>query len=418
MTEICLQAAQYHFRPSIELKVRPDMPDKIWDLAMETLQTGCGQPAFYNEPGYLDALRTLLPGIREEDLIGWNGGGCTETMLHGCSNVGSLDAGINLPLILEGTLACMLVSDDVQFDQVLLAFKTDLHNTIHDVLNKLNGYFIARAQHRPQPVRSLLVDDCLERGLDFNAGGARYNWSVVNIAGLSNVVDSLQALRQVVFESQEITPSRMLSCLQRNFAGCEPLRLRLLDCAKFGNDQKQVDELAVEIARFTYEHLLSHPCQRGGRFLPAHIMFETFGYAGEQVGASPDGRLAFEPLADSVGPVQGRDRRGPTAMLNSVVRLPLHLAAGTPVLNMRFSKGGLAKAENRLRLRQLVETFFRMGGMQIQISILDRLELLDALEHPERHEDLIVRIGGYSTYFNLLSEDLKKEVIKRTEYLV
>lgn len=105
-------------------------------------------------------------------------------------------------------------------------------------------------------------------------------------------------------------------------------------------------------------------------------------------------------------------------MLNSVARLPLHLAAGTPVLNMRFSKGGLVKTENRLRLRQLVETFFKMGGMQIQISILDRLELLDALEHPERHEDLVVRIGGYSTYFNWLSEDLKKEVIKRTEYLV
>ncbi len=216
----------------------------------------------------------------------------------------------------------------------------------------------------------------------------------------------------------EITPSGLLSCLRQNFVGNEPIRQRLLTCAKFGNDLEPVDSLAVEIASFVYQELLSHPCQRGGHFLPSHIMFETFGYAGKQVGASPDGRSAFEPLADSVGPVQGRDRKGPTAMLNSVARLPLHLAAGTPVLNMRFSKRGLAKMESRRNLRSLVETYFSMGGMQLQVSVLDRDELVDALEHPDRHEDLIVRIGGYSTYFNWLSDDLKQEVIKRTEYLV
>jgi formate C-acetyltransferase len=127
--------------------------------------------------------------------------------------------------------------------------------------------------------------------------------------------------------------------------------------------------------------------------------------------------LAFEPLADSVGPVQGRDRKGPTAMLKSVAHLPLNMAAGTPVLNMRVAKGGLSKPLTRRNLRALIETYFKMGGMQIQISVVDRAELLDAIEHPERHEDLIVRIGGYSTYFNWLSPDLKQEVIKRTEYL-
>ncbi len=200
MTEICLQAAHHKYRPSIELKVRPDMPDRIWELAMESLSTGCGQPAFYNEPGYLNALRTLIPGIREEDLVQWNGGGCTETMLHGCSNVGSLDAGINLLLILQGTLERMLELDEVQFEDIVQAFKADLRTTLDKVLEQLNDYFIARAEHRPQPVRSLLVDDCIERGVDFNAGGARYYWSVVNLAGLANVADSLQALREVVFE--------------------------------------------------------------------------------------------------------------------------------------------------------------------------------------------------------------------------
>jgi len=418
MTEICLQAARSRYRPSIELKVRPDMPERIWDLAMESLNTGCGQPAFYNEPGYLKALSSLLPEILVEDLVQWNGGGCTETMLHGCSNVGSLDAGINLLLILETILEKYLSVDTVNFDDILLAFKDNIKETIHGVLEQLNAYFVARAEHRPQPVRSLLVDDCIEEGLEFNAGGARYNWSVVNVAGLANVADSLQALREVVFVNREITASELLTCLHQDFLGCETIRQRLLSCEKFGNDKETVDLLASEIAQFIYEEILSHPCQRGGRFLPAHIMFETFGYSGKQVGASPDGRRAFEPLSDSIGPVQGRDCRGPTAMLNSVSRLPQHLAAGTPVLNLRLSKSGMKNSASRHNLRALIETYFRMGGMQLQVSVLDQLELLDALDHPERHEDLIVRIGGYSTYFNWLPDDLKHEVIKRTEYLM
>ncbi len=418
MTEICLEAAQGHYRPSLELRVRPDMPDRIWELAMETLRTGCGQPAFYNEPGYLGALHSIFPEIPQADLVKWNGGGCTETMLHGCSNVGSLDAGINLSLILEETLERTLARKEIEFAQLLQEFKADIRMATGAVLSELNDYFEARAEHRPQPLRSLLIDDCLERGMDFNAGGARYNWSVVNIAGLSNVADSLQALREVVFECQEISPADMLECLHQNFAGCEPLRQRLLGCEKFGNDLAGVDSLTAEIAQFVYQELLSTPCRRGGHFLPSHIQFETFGSAGQQVSASPDGRLAFEPLADSAGPVQGRDRKGPTAMLKSVARLPLHLAAGTPVLNMRVAKSMMGNPSSQRNLRALIETYFRLGGMQLQISVVDRAELLDALQHPERHDDLIVRIGGYSTYFNWLSSELKQEVIKRTEYLV
>jgi formate C-acetyltransferase len=147
-------------------------------------------------------------------------------------------------------------------------------------------------------------------------------------------------------------------------------------------------------------------------------MFETFGWAGKAVAATPDGRRAGEPLGDSVGPVQGRDRRGPTAMLRSVARLPQAKAVGTPVLNLRLSKGTLLEPESRRAVRALIESYFAMGGMQVQISVLDKVELEDALAHPERHEDLIVRIGGYSAYFNRLSPELKQEVIRRTEYAV
>ncbi|RPH38540.1 MAG: hypothetical protein EHM87_25415, partial [Burkholderiales bacterium] len=418
LTELCLAASHHQYRPSLELRVRPDMPEQIWDLSWDALATGCGQPAFYNEPGYLAALSESGLGIRAEDIVLWNGGGCTETMLHGCSNVGSLDAGFNLPLILSQTLDRVLGNPGITFIEVLQAFKADLSAVIREVAAELNAYFAARARHRPQPVRSLLMDDCIDRGQDFNAGGARYNWSVLNVAGLANVADSLEALREVVFTQAEISPGELLAALRRDFTGSEALRQRLLHCAKFGNDIQSVDDLAAEIGGFVYREIMAQDCQRGGKFLPAHIMFETFASAGRQVGATPDGRRAFQPLSDSTGPVQGRDISGPTAMLKSVARLPQRLVAGTPVLNMSFSRQTIAQKESRQHVRALIETYFKLGGMQLQISVFDRVELLDALEHPELHENLIVRIGGYSTYFNWLSPELKQEVIHRTEYVV
>lgn len=416
MTEIVLEATRGRYRPSLELRVRPDMPDRVWEAAFDSLVSGNGQPAFYNETEYLAGLRDPALGLAEADLVEWNGGGCTETMVHGCSNVGSLDAGFNLPLVLAASLRRTLSDDTVTFDGVQTALFDDLRAAIRDTLGQLNLHFTARARHRPQPVRSLLMDDCIERGRDFNDGGARYNWSVVNVAGVANVADSLAALRAMVFEGRVITPRQMLEILERDFEGDEPLRRRLMAVPKFGNDDPGVDGLAAEVAGFVYHEIRNYPCARGGRFLPSHIMFETYVWAGSPVPATPDGRRAGQPLADSAGPVQGADTHGCTAMLQSVARLPLRLALGTPVLNLRFAKSSLAGAESRRRLRALIETYFKLGGMQVQISLLDRAELEDALVHPDLHEDLIVRIGGYSAYFNRLSPELKREVLKRTEY--
>lgn len=416
MTEIVLAATHGRYRPTLELRVRPDMPDSLWEAAFDSLASGNGQPAFYNEPRYLAGLREADLGLTETDLVKWSGGGCTETMVHGCSNVGSLDAGINLPFVLVETLRSTLADDSVTFEQIVEAFQANLRRVIQNVLAQLNAHFAARALHRPQPIRSLLMDDCVERGRDFNDGGARYNWSIVNVAGLANVADSLEALRAVVFGEGVVTPSELCEILECNFEGHEALRLRLAAAPKYGNDQSCVDALASDLAAFVYGEIRAIPCTRGGHFLPSHIMFDTFGWAGHVVGATPDGRRSGEPLADSAGPVQGRDTHGPTALLRSVARLPQQLAVGTPVLNLRFTKSTLAGPEARQRLRALVETYFHLGGMQVQISVVDRAELEDALINPEQHENLIIRIGGYSTYFNRLSMELKHEVIKRTEY--
>ncbi len=418
LTEIVLEATRGRFRPSLELRVRPDMPDRLWEAALDSLASGNGQPAFYNETEYLAGLDDPALGLSVRDRMEWNGGGCTETMIHGCSNVGSLDAGFNLPLVLTGSLNRSLADANATFDGVLDAFLADMREAVRDVLGQLNRHFAARAIYRPQPMRSLLVDDCVGRGRDFNDGGARYNWSVVNVAGVANAADSLAALRRVVFEERRVTPPHMREILAANFEGQETLRLQLAAAPKFGNDEPEVDALAVKVAAFVYGEIRAFPCARGGRFLPSHIMFERYAAAGRAVGATPDGRRAGEALADSAGPVQGCDRNGPTAMLRSVARLPQRLAVGTPVLNLRIQKASLAGAVSRRALRSLIETYFKMGGLQVQITALDRAELEDALLHPEKHAGLIVRIGGYSAYFNTLSLDLKKEVLKRTEYAV
>ena len=433
LTRVCLEAVEGKHRPSYELRVREDMPDEMWDAALTTLATGCGQPALYNEEAYLSSLRAVDVGVSEEDLAWWCGGGCTETMIHGRSNVGSLDAGIHLPLVLSRTLERCLTTTD-SFDVLVDEFKCDVARTVQEIVDDVNADQETRARIRPQPMRSLLIDDCIDSGTEFNAGGARYNWSVINVAGLPNVVDSLAAVREVVFEAGEKSGPELLDVLASDFEGHEKFRKRLARCPRYGNDDPDVDALAADVAGFVFGEFLRHRPWRAlstadracrgkededvffveGRFLPSCIMFETYGYEGEKLGATPDGRHAGEPIADSIGPHQGRDTNGPTAMLRSVTRLPLDLAVGTPVVNIRFSKAMFDSAEHRQRVRELVQTYFKLGGMQIQVSVVDQDVLRDAIKNPERHEDLIVRIGGYSTYFNRLSAELKQAVLERS----
>ncbi len=415
LTTICLEAAHKIRRPNLQLHVRRDMPQHIWDAAFDAIATGCGIPALYHEEEYLRALRNTHLGIREKD-IGWhNGGGCTETMIHGLSNVGSLDAGINLPLILVETLENALPSA-LSFEELITAFKRDIAEVIREIVSEVSDDQEAKARLRPQPMRSLLIDDCIDVGREFNAGGARYNWSVVNVAGLANVIDSLAAIREVVFEKAEKTGMELLEVLRSDYQ-CDPtFQLRLARCPRFGNNQPLADEIARDIAAFVFREFLRYAPWRGGKFLASCLMFVTYAAAGTHVKATPDGRRAGEPIADSAGPHQGRDKNGPTAMLKSVAAIPHHLAPGTLVVNARFTREFFATPEGREKMKKLVQTYFDLGGMQLQINVVDQETLQDAIVHPEQYQDLIVRVGGYSEYFNRLSPELKRTVLERTEH--
>jgi pyruvate-formate lyase len=414
LTIACLRAARNHRRPNLALRLTRDAPEEVLDAALDSIASGCGIPALYNEDAYRSAVAESDLQVRPEDLPSLAFGGCTELMVHGCSNVGSLDAGLNLPLIMASTLRKRLASAS-SFQELWDAVKTDIIAAVEKMACQVSTAQEQHARWQPQPLRTLLVDDCLDRALEFNAGGARYNWSVVNVGGLANVADSLAAIRELVFECREIGGATLWEALQTNFEGFDALRQRLNRCPRYGNDDPRVDGLARNVAECVFGAMRRHIPWRGGRFLPGCLLFATYAQAGEALMATPDGRLAGQPIADSIGPVAGRDRLGPTALIRSVAGIPQRMAPGTLVTNFRFAKS-MFEGEGCTRLKELIRSYFMLGGMQMQISVVDQETLRAALADPERYADLIVRIGGYSEYWNNLSDSLRQTVLERTEY--
>jgi len=415
LTRLCLRAARGRRRPNLALRIRRDTPQTVWDEALETIRTGCGLPALYCEENYQAALRGAHLGVSEADLPDFAFGGCTELMVHGKSNCGSLDADLNVPLVLDAAIRRHLAGCD-SFEAFYDRFAGAVAEAITELCDRVSADQAAKAAHQPQVVRSLLIDDCIDSGIEYNAGGARYNWSVINVGGIGNTADSLHALREVVFDGGEISPAAMVEALAADFAGREDLRRRLLACAKYGNGDDRVDALARRVCHRVFEALLARAPWRGGKFLASCLMFTTYGQAGEPVGALPDGRKAGQPIADSAGAVQGRDTHGPTAMLRSVASIPHHLAPGTLVVNARFGRAMFDDDASRAKLQQLIRTYFDLGGMQLQINVVDQDTLRAALADPEAHGDLIVRVGGYSEYWGHLDEALRRSILERVEH--
>ena len=415
LTLVCLEAAKGRRRPNLALRIARHTPDEVWDRALDTISGGTGIPALYSEEEYIRAIHENGLGVAEKDLPWFAFGGCTELMVHGRSNVGSVDAYYNLAQCLDLTLHRHLAACS-SFGQFLARFKQAAAEGIAELTGEVSRWQETKARYQPQPIRTLLIDDCIDNGREFNAGGARYNWSVISISGLANVYDSLAAVKRFVFDKTDIDARELLDALNADFEGYEGLRRKLQSAPRFGNDDPYVDGIAADVAEFVFGEFGRYAPWRGGKYLASCLMFVTYGPFGEPVGALPDGRKAGTPIGDSAGAVQGRDTSGPTALLKSACRVPHFLAPGTLVVNIRFTKRVFSDPEARKRVKALIRTYFDMGGMQLQINVVDQAILKDAIEHPEDHADLIVRVGGYSEYFNRLEERLKYTVLERTEH--
>jgi len=403
LTLQCLKAVKGKRRPSLELRVTPDMPDELWEAAIESISCGGGSPSLYNEAGYQSALRKFLPEIPEEDRKCFAGGGCTETMLAGLTRAGSLDAGINLPLVFEEYMRENL-SSAKDFEEFYKGFIEKGRAVTEEVLEAVSESQKSRAENRPHPLRTLLTDDCIDKGLDFNAGGARYNWSVVNLAGLVNVSDSLSVIKTLVFEDKTMSGEELLGRLDGGDRFSEFKKV-----PRHGTDSEESNALIKRLSSDICAAFHGKTPWLGGKFLPSSIQFLTYVDSGKPVGATPDGRLSGEPLADSIGAVHQNDRLGVTAMLSSAAAIDQSEFVGTPVLNLSISVEHCRQA-----LKGLALGYFEKGGMQLQITCIDKETMADALVSPEKYPNMVVRLGGYSEYFIRLPKELQTSVAERT----
>lgn len=406
LTLQCLEACRGKRRPMIELFVDENTPDEVWDRAFASVRTSNGQPAFYNPHVLLSGLQKRFPCITERDVKRFCGGGCTESMLAGLSNVDSLAAGINLPLILEQTMKERLESAE-NFEDFYKSYMERTALVADRVALEIYNSQRARAQYNPLPMRTLLIDDCIDRGTEYNCGGARYCWSIVNFAGLINVIDSMLVIRDMVFRDKKFSPGEFLEKLARDDEAF--LRTTRGYKISYGSDNAEADAFAKRISADMFSLLDGKRTFIGEGFIPASIQFMSQAIAGKDVGATPDGRRCGSPLADSLAAVFGKDVKGPTALLKSVTSLNLDRVLGVPVLNFNIKPDFGAAT-----LKSLILGYMKLGGVQMQITCVSKQELEDAYVHPDLHRNLIVRVGGYSEYFCRLSDDLKKMVIART----
>lgn len=411
-------------KPSLSFSVTSTTPDELLKKAFEVMRAGVGQPALYNDELYVNTLESM--GAPRADAVEYSFGGCTETHIAGKGSI--RDSFVSVAKCLELVLYNGRVSKGGEkfgpqtgdpagfrnFAEFFSAYKRQVEYLIYTFVNYRNRIQEITARLQPALFRSIFVEASIEKGLSNSEGGAVYNHGLVDVFGIPNTANSLFAIKKLVYDDKRLSMGQLIEALDKNFEGFEDIRRLCRAQHKYGNDCDDVDEIAREVADHVFRYIQKHKIWKGGIYY-AFCASNFHGSFGQSTGATPDGRLAGTPLADSMGPVQGTDTHGPTAMINSVTKLDLSAAIGTPVVNIRFTRQHFDEGQDD-NLVALVRTYLKRGGMQLQFNIINRDTLFDAIEHPENYGDLIVRVAGYCDYFNNLPLELRKEMAERTAH--
>ena len=413
-------------QPSSMVQISKKTPDRFLKRAVEIIRTGFGQPSVFNTDEIIQEL--LRQGKLIQDARNGGASGCVETGAFGKESY-ILTGYFNMPKVLEITLNNGLdprtekkigleTGDPAEFssfDELFEAFRKQL-NYFVDIKIKGNN-IIERlyAERLPVPFLSLLIADCIAKGKDYNDGGARYNTDYIQGVGLGTTTDSLTAIKCNVFDKRHVTMKELLEILKVDFNRYENFRQRLLNkTPKYGNDEDYADQFMKAIFEVYFDAIDGRPNTKGGHYRINLLPTTVHIYFGKVVGATPDGRKAGEPLSEGVSPVQGADRKGPTAVIKSVAKID-HVRTGGTLLNQKFTPQLLTDETGIDKLAQLIRTFFKLDGHHVQFNVISSDMLRDAQKHPERYRNLIVRVAGYSDYFVDLGVDLQNEIIKRTE---
>jgi formate C-acetyltransferase len=413
-------------QPSSMVQVSKKNPDKFLKRALKIVKTGFGQPSIFNT----DAIIQELTRQGKSLLDARNGGasGCVEAGAFG-KEAYILTGYFNLVKILEIVLyngkdprtnkKIGIETGNPEkfenFDQLFEAYQKQMQYFI-DI--KIRGNRIIErlyAKYLPAPFMSLLIDDCIKNGVDYNAGGARYNSSYIQGVGLGSITDSLAAFKYHVFDKKTITMRELLRNLKSDFGSNQTFHQELLhNTPKYGNDDDVADSILKMVFEAYFQAIDERPTSRGGHFRVNLLPTTCHVYFGKVVGATPDGRKATEPLSEGISPVQGADRNGPTAVLKSAAKID-HLRTGGTLLNQKFTPQLLADDVGVTKLIHLIRSYFKMDGHHIQFNVVTADTLRKAQKNPEKYQDLIVRVAGYSDYFVDLTPELQNEIIKRSE---
>ena len=414
-------------QPSSMVQISKKSPDRLLLRALKIIKTGYGQPSLFNTEAIVAEM--LRQGKSVQDARNGGASGCVETGAFGTESY-ILTGYFNLTKVLEITLhngvdprtgrRIGLETGEPtafqNFDELFDAFRKQLKYFI-DI--KIKGNIVIErlwAEVLPAPFMSLLIDDCIAMGRDYNDGGARYNTSYIQGVGLGTMTDSLTAIKHHVFDRRTFSMKELSEALHADFKGHDPLWDQLWNnTPKYGNDDDYADDVMRRIFESYFGTVDGRPNTKGGYFRINMLPTTCHIYFGSVVGATPDGRRCGEPLSEGISPVQGADRKGPTAVLKSAAKID-HIRTGGTLLNQKFTPQLLADDDGLTKVSHLIRSYFAMDGHHIQFNVVTAETLRKAQQTPEKYRDLIVRVAGYSDYFVDLGVSLQNEIIKRTEH--
>ena len=414
-------------QPSSMVQISKKSPDRFIHKALDIIKTGFGQPSCFNTDAIIQEL--LRQGKNIVDARNGGASGCVETGAFG-TEAYWLTGYFNLPKVLELTLnngfdkrtnaqvglETGYAADYRSYDSLINAFRrqinffADIKVSGNNVIEKIFSNWL------PVPFLSLLVEDCIANGKDYNCGGARYNTSYIQGVGLGSITDMLTSIKYNIYDKKKFGWKEILMALESDFKGYENLQYEMIyETPKYGNDDDYADKQAVEVFEIYYHAINGRPTSRGGVHRINMLPTTCHVYFGSVIGATPDGRNAFKPLSEGISPSQGADKQGPTSVIKSASKID-HLRTGGTLLNQKFSPQFFEDEDSYNCLTSLIRSYFILDGHHIQFNVVSAETLKEAQKHPELYRDLIVRVAGYSDYFNDLGEDLQNEIIQRTEH--
>jgi formate C-acetyltransferase len=413
-------------QPSSNLQLSKKSPQRFLKRGIEIIRQGWGQPSIFNADLVVEEL--LRQGKSIEDARAGGTSGCVETGAFG-KEAYILTGYFNLTKVLEITLNNGLdprpgkkigletgePRNFPAYGELFSAYRKQLQHFINIKVKGNNIIERLYAKYMPAPFLSVLIDDCIAKGKDYNDGGPRYNTTYIMGVGPGSCADGLAAIRYHVFDQKHFSMAELLEALASNFEKHEKMRQLLWNkTPKYGNDDDYADGILVDLFNAFYDAVNGRKNTKGGHYRVNYLSTTCHVYFGSVTGATPDGRKAEEPLSDGISPVQGADRRGPTAVLKSAAKMD-HVRTGGTLLNQKFTPQLLAGEEGIDKLAHLVRSYFKLDGHHIQFNVVTAETLRAAQANPEKYRDLIVRVAGYSDYFCDLTQALQNEIIARTE---